>query len=84
MKNKFLIELIVPDIDEKFNLFIPINKRIGNIIVLLNKSVCELTNGAYIGSEKSSLYDKKTGKKYEINELVRNTDIKHGSSLILM
>ena len=84
MKNKFLIELVVPDIDEKFNLFIPINKRIGNIIVLLNKSVCEITNGAYIGSEKNCLYSKTTGKKYEINDLVRNTDIRHGSSLILI
>ena len=33
MKNKVLIELIVPEIDEKYNLYIPINKRIGNIIV---------------------------------------------------
>ena len=47
MKNKVLIELIVPEIDEKFDLFIPVNKRIGNLIVLLNKSVSELTNGAY-------------------------------------
>ena len=84
MKNKVLIELIVPDIDEKFNLFIPISKRIGNIVILLNKSVCELTNGAYIGSENSSLYNKITGQKYGVNDLVKNTDIRHGTSLILM
>lgn len=84
MKNKFLIELIVPDVDEKFNLFIPINKKIGNVIVLLNKSVFELTNGAYVGSVETSLYNKDTGERYEIDQLVRNTNIKHGSSLILM
>lgn len=84
MKNKLLVELIVPDIDESFNLFIPINKRIGNIIILLNKSVCELTNGLYVGSEKTSLYNKSTGEKYGVNDLVRKTDIKHGTSLILM
>ena len=84
MKNKLLIELIIPDIDQKFNLFIPINKRIGNIIILLNKSVSELTNGAYIGTNKSALYNKSTGLKYGINDLVRNTDIRHGASLVLM
>lgn len=84
MKNKLLIELIVPDIDEKFNLFIPINKKIGNVVVLLNKSVFELTNGAFVGSKFTCLYNKNTGEKYAINDLVRNTDIRHGTSLILM
>lgn len=84
MKNKILIELIVPEIDEKFNLFIPINKRIGNIIVLLNKSVFELTKGVYTGTNKTLLYNKLTGESYNVNDLVRNTNIKHGTSLILM
>lgn len=84
MKNKILIELIVPEVDEKFNLFIPINKRIGNIIVLLNKSVSELTKGVYIGTNQSLLYNKSTGKKYDINELVINTDIKQGTTLVLI
>ena len=36
MKDKIFIELIVPDIEEIYNIYIPINKRIGNIIKLLN------------------------------------------------
>lgn len=84
MKNKILIQLIIPDIDEHFDLFIPINKRIGNIIILLNKSVSELTNGAYVGSNTNSLYNKITGEKYGVNDLVRNTNIRHGTSLVLM
>ena len=39
MKNKILIELIVPEIDEKYNIYIPINKKVGNVIVLLEKAV---------------------------------------------
>lgn len=84
MKNKLLIELIVPEIDQKFNLFIPINKKIGNVIVLLNKSVSELTNGLYIGSSTTSLYNRQTGNKYNIDDLVRNTDIRNGVSLVLI
>ena len=84
MKNKLLIELIVPEIDEKYNLFIPINKKIGNVIVLLNKLICDLSNGQYIGSTKSCIYNRKTGVRYDIDELIRNTDIRNGSSLVLL
>ena len=84
MKNKILIELIVPEVDEKYNIYIPINKKIGNIIILLNKSVNELTNGIYDGTDKSCLYDRVTGEKYSMNSLVRETNIRNGSSLILI
>ncbi len=84
MKNKVLIELIVPDIDEKFNLYIPINKRIGNIVVLLNKAVKELTNGLYDGNNKTILYNKVTNERYAVNSLVRETNIRNGTVLILM
>lgn len=84
MKNKVLIELIVPEVDQKFNLFIPVNKKVGNIIVLLNKSVADLTNGLYNGTSATGIYDRTTGKKYNINDIVRNTDIRNGSSLILI
>lgn len=84
MKNKVLIELIVPDIDEKFNLYIPINKRIGNIIILLNKAVKELTNGLYDGNNKTTLYNRATNERYAVNSLVRETNIRNGTILILM
>ena len=84
MKNKVLVKLIVPQIDETFDLYIPINKKIGKIISLLNKSVSDLSNGIYVGSEKTFLYDKKTGDKYDINKLVIDTDIRNGSSIILI
>lgn len=84
MKNKILIELIVPDIYEVYNLFIPVNRKIGNVIELLNKAVNELSNNSYIGTNKTNLYSKKTGVKYDVNSLVRETDIKQGSKLILL
>ena len=84
MKNKILIELIVPDICEVYNIYIPINRKIGNVIELINKAVTELSNNSYIGRKKTGLYSKQTGVKYGIDELVRETDIKQGSKLILL
>jgi len=84
MKNKVLVELIVPEADETFNVYLPINRRIGNIIALLNKSLFEYTNGAFIGNENTLLYDVQKGETYEINKLLRETDIRQGSKVILM
>ena len=84
MKNKILIELIVPDISETYNIYIPVNRKIGNLIELLNRSVSELTDNNYTGNEQTSLYNRITGEKYHFNSLVRETDIRNGSSLILM
>ena len=58
VKNKVLVELIVPEIEVAYDVYLPINKRIGNIICLLNKSIAEMTNGAYVGSNKNALYNR--------------------------
>ncbi len=84
MKNKVLIELIVPDLDEKYDLYIPINKKVGNILVLLNKALKEMSNGVYINTNKSSIYNKITGEKYKMNVLIRETDIRNGTCLIIL
>lgn len=84
MKDKLLIELIVPEIDEKFDIYIPINRKIGNVINLLNKSLFEITNGAFQGNDKVMLYDRETGEIYHVNSLVRETNIKNGTCIVLL
>ena len=84
MKNKILINVVVPDIDEKYDLYIPINKKIGNVIGLLQKAIKELTNGIYEGTNKACLYNRLTGEKYAVNSIVRETNIRNGTILILL
>ncbi len=84
MKNKVLVELLVPEIDESFDIYIPINKKIGNIIELLNKALGELTDGSYIGSQNNFLYNVYTKERYQVNHLVVDTDIRNGTRLVLM
>ena len=42
MDNKLLIELLVPELEQKFDVFIPVTKRVGNIISLLAKAINEM------------------------------------------
>ena len=39
MKNKVLVEIEVPEIDENYSVYLPANKKMGNIIILLNKAI---------------------------------------------
>lgn len=84
MKNKILVELVVPTIEEKYDVFIPGNKKIGNIINLLAKVVNELSGGYFQENKHLCLYNGNSGNPYNIDELVRCTDIQNGSKLILM
>ena len=84
MKNKVLVDLIVPEIDEEYSVYLPINKKIGNIIILLNKAIYELTNGDFELSSTNYLYNKDTCERYSFDTLLFNTNIRNGTRLILI
>ena len=83
MKNKVLVQLIVPDMEESYDIYIPINRKVGNIIGLLSKAISELTNGVYPISKKTSLYNAETGERYPIDNIILDTNIRNGTKLIL-
>lgn len=84
INNKVLVKLIVPEIDKNYDLFLPINRKIGNIINLLNKTINELSNGEFLLSSTNSLYNSVTKEKYLPDILLANTNIRNGSVLILL
>ena len=82
--NKILIELEIPLIEVKYDMFIPINKKVGTIKSLIERSLIELTDLAYIPRTDTNLYSKETGDIYDVNKTVRDTDLKNGSRVILI
>lgn len=82
--NKVLIKLYVPKIEEQYDIWIPINRRIYSIIELLIKAVNELSSGNYTPSQKPLLYDKLTAKAYDINITVLESNIRNGTELVLI
>lgn len=82
--NKILVELEIPLIEVKYDMFIPINKKVGTIKSLIERSLIELTDMAYIPRPDTNLYSKETGDIYDVNKTVRDTDLKNGSRVILI
>ena len=83
-KNKILIELEIPLLEKKYDLFIPINKKIGTIKQLIEDSLQELTESDYEIREDTNFYSKDTGDIYDVNKTVKDTDLKNGSRIILI
>ena len=81
--NKVNVDLIVPSIGERYNLFIPVNKTVGEVISILNNMINELT-GCFPISNKLSLLDVMTMTIYEYNVELINSGIKNGSVLALI
>lgn len=84
MKNKVLIKLIVPEIDNTFDLFIPTNELIWKIKKLVTKSINDLTGDSLDISRDYILINKLTGQIYSNNLTVFNTDIRNATELVLI
>ena len=83
MQNKVLVKMIVPTLDENFDLFIPVNELIWKIKRLAAKAISDLSNTPLKGTD-FILLNKETGRCYDNNELVINTDIRNSSELLLL
>ena len=81
LNNKVLVNIIVPEINQKYDVFLPVNKKIGSIIRLVNKSINELTNEPIAFKH---LYNEETKELYDYDVLLINSKIRNGSKLILL
>ena len=82
--NKVLVTIFVPLISEQYDVWLPLNKKIYNIIILLLKGINELNIQYYQMSKIQILYNKETGVYYDLNSKLQDTDIKNGTELILI
>lgn len=82
--DKVLVKVYVPKIEEIYDVWIPSNKRIYEIILLLVKAIKELSEGLYTPIQLPLLYDKITAEKYDLNLILRETTIRNGTEVILI
>lgn len=84
MNNKVLVSLKVPELDKTFDIFLPVNKKIGNILILLNKMLNDISDGTYSTSSKFALFNMETQELYKPDVLLLNTTIRNGTKLLLI
>lgn len=82
--NKILVKVYVPVLEEKYDILIPVNRRIYNVVKLLTKAINELNSGYYTPFQTPKLYDKITAIAYDENLSIRETNIRNGTELVLL
>ena len=65
---------------KNFEIYIPVNEKIGNISKLLNANLFDSINE----DKNHILYNIETGQIYQNNIVVKTTDIKNGTKLLLI
>ena len=82
-ENKVNVELIVPSIGKRYNMFLPVNKTIGEVVVILNKTINEMT-GYFPIDSKLSIFNVMDSIFYEYETEIINSGIENGSILALI
>lgn len=82
--NKFLVIVYVPLLDKTYNVFIPINRKIGTIKQKLIESINDLSDDALKEIGKMKLYNKDKSKEYNNNIYVKDSNISNGTKLMLL
>ncbi|MBR4178419.1 MAG: hypothetical protein IKR57_03630 [Bacilli bacterium] len=83
MDFRVYVTIEMPILDKKYEMFIPIDRRIHDLIGILKKSIPELKEG-YYKKHEPNLYSKTTGEVYDMNLIIKNSNIKMGTRLLLI
>lgn len=85
MKNKVLIKAIFPSVDKEYDVKIPVNELIWKINKLVTKAVYDM-NGINIDMKNDNfvMINKTSGRLYENNSVVVDTDIRNGTEIVFL
>lgn len=82
--DKILVKLYVPMIEATYDVKIPMDKKLYQIIYLFIKAIYDLSDGYYLPEESPQLYEKWTARKYDANLTVKENQIKNGAEIVLI
>ena len=84
IKHKVLINLFVPELERKLELYLPVNRTVSEVIFMINRLLLEITNDLYPKKSIFQLSNRDSGIVYNHDLIIRNTDIRNGSNLVII
>ncbi len=79
-ENKVLVNIYIVSLSKNFEIFIPINEKVGNIVKLLSSILIDSIDF----SRNNIIMNMNSGICYKNNDIVRNTDIRNDTKLVLL
>lgn len=84
IENKVLVSVNVPILENKYDIYFPVNRKISNVIKMIKSSLAQLSQGTFDEESNYCLYNEENGEPYDVNILVRESNIRNGSKVILL
>ncbi|MBR3230386.1 MAG: methyltransferase [Bacilli bacterium] len=81
---KVLVSVYVLSLDKTYDILLPINLPMKDVIDLIKSAIVEMSNGVFVNSNDSKLYEGNTGKLVNINNIVKFSGIRNGCKLMLV
>ena len=82
--NKILVKIFFPQIDKWYEILIPLDLSIQNIIEQIIKGLSELNENDCSFNNTPLLYNRANGEYYCYDSLVKETNIQNGTELIFI
>lgn len=82
--NKILVEIFLPAANMSFDVYIPVESKMSEILTLVSSLLSELSDGKYKATKDAVLCDTQTGIIFNINMAISELGIQHGSKLMLI
>lgn len=83
MDFRVYITLDVPILDKKYELLVPIDRRIHDLVDILRENIQELKSN-YYKDKIPNVFNKSSGELYDMNLIIKDSNIKTGTRLILL
>lgn len=82
--DKVLVEVFVPVLEHSFDIFIPLQVPMYEVLELIKKAVFELSDGRFRIDENTAICHREDGTILNINMSVYELEIHNGSKLMLI
>ena len=83
MDFRVYVTVEVPILDTSYELLVPIDRRIHDLIELLRENIKGLREN-YYNNKIPNIFNKSNGELYDMNLIIKDSDIKTGTRLILI
>ncbi len=83
MDFRVYVIIYAPLIERKYEVLIPIDRRVHEVVSLFVKSIPELSTN-YYQTHKPNIYNKVNGTLYDMNSIIKDSNIRTGTRLLLI
>lgn len=84
MNEKALVEVFVPAAGETYDVMIPLDSMMSDVLDMLATLLSEMSSGRYKADKSALLCEKNSGIIYNINMKVSEVGIQNGTQLMLI